>query len=311
MKRRSRQWTKGKLLKEPQKHPILTLWDNPEILKIMKRRGEEGLHFNDMRFLLCKDFKQIKRPPADWKSFSANKLKKTRIYNDYTILQKDLTKLCEIGFLKKEARGYYIHVERPMMRYIRDIDLSGKNLIGTTDECDILATDEITLSDDLGIECEILFKRIMDARGNSFKHKILNFWKDVDSSKLDIQQKVLLRSELYPFTSNDILKKFIRKECQITTKKGKETLDIPPFRKRDAEKLSKYIDATKKHSNNLGNYSVKYAMGMYTYPNIFTEDYIAKKGPDFKDELELYIKKVNDLLVEFSKPCYVLLAPKQ
>jgi hypothetical protein len=220
-------------------------------------------------------------------------------------------KLCEIGFLKKEARGYYIHVERPVMRYIRDIDLSGKNLIGSTDECDILATDDIELSEDLGIECEMLFKRIMDTRGKSFKHKIQNFWKEVDSSKLDIQQKIMLRSDLFPFTSNDILRKFIKKECQITTKKGRENLDIPPFMKRDAQKLGKFIEATKKYSKNLGNYSVKYAMGMYTYPNIFTEEYIAKKGPDFKDELELYHKKLNDLLVEFSKPCYVLLAPKQ
>lgn len=311
MKRRQRKWTKGKLLREPQKHPILALWERPEILKIMNIRGEEGLHFNDMRYLLCKDFGQIKRPPKEWSVFSEKALKGMKEYNDYTILQKDLTKLCDIGFLRKESRGYYARVERPVMRYIQDFSLLGRNLIGSTEQCDVVATEAIELTEDVEIECETLFKRIMDSRAQTFESNILDFWNKVDSSQLDIQQKILLRSELYPFTRNEQLKKLIKKRCLITTVRGKESFDIPPFRRRNAEKLKKFIDLTRKHSKALGNYAVKYAIGMYSYPNIFTEDYIAKKGKDFKNELEPYIKRLQVLLSEFTRPCYVLLAPRE
>jgi hypothetical protein len=132
MKRRERKWTKGKLLKEPEKHPVLGLWGAKEVQLILKKRGEKGLHFNDLRFLLCKDYDLIKIPPKDWIAFSQEKLKKMREYNDYTILQKDLTKLCEIGFLRKEARGYYIHVESPVIRYIQDFNVAGRNLVGSS-----------------------------------------------------------------------------------------------------------------------------------------------------------------------------------
>lgn len=311
MKRRQRKWTKGKLLKEPEEHPILALWDSPEALEVIGKRGEDGLHFNDMRYLLCKDFKQIKRHPEEWKVFSDEKLKKMRVYNDYTILQKDLTKLTDIGFLRKEARGYYVHVDKPVLRYIRDITMSGRNLIGSTEECDILATDAIELTKSLQVDSEELFKRILEARAQSFKPKIMSFWKEVNSSKLDIQQKILLRGELYPFTSSEILKRLIKKRCLITTKKGKEAYDISPFRKRNAEKLRRLINITKKHSEHLGDYAVKYAMGMYSYPHIFTEKYIAKKGTDFMDEIQPYMQKLKKILSDFGKPCYVLLAPKR
>ncbi len=311
MKRRQRKWTKGKLLKEPQKHPILALWERPEILKITTKRGEKGLHFNDMRYLLCKDFERIKRPPKEWKVFSDKALKEMREYNDYTILQKDLTKLCDIGFLKKEARGYYSRVDSPVMQYIQDINLSGRNLIGSTDECDIVATEAIELTEDVEGECETLFKRIMDSRAKTFESKILNFWKKVDSSRLDVQQKILLRGELYPFTRNEHLKKLIKKECRITTKRGKESFNISPFRKRNAKKLKKFIDVTKRHSKPLGNYAVKYAMGMYSYPNIFTEEYITKKGRAFQAEIEHYVKQLQVMILDYDKPCYVLLAPRR
>jgi hypothetical protein len=310
MKRRERKWTKGKLLKDPQKHPILGLWDIPEAKKIMEKRGEKGLHFNDMRYLLCKDFKHIKRPPKEWDIITAKILREMREYNDYTILQKDLTKLVEIGFLKKEARGYYTHVERPVMRYIRDFNFSGRNLIGSSHEVDIVATEDVELPEDVEIEGENLFKRITYSRDMAFESQVLEFWNKVDSSKLDIQQKILLRSELYPFTKNQHLKKIIKKKCLITTKKGREFFDISPFRKRTAEKLKKFIDITKKHSKSLGNYAVKYAMGMYSYPNIFTEEYISKKGKNFREELEPFMKQVKTIHIEFEKPFYVLLAPK-
>jgi predicted transcriptional regulator len=311
MKRRERKWTKRKLLKEPRKHPILSLWERPEVQKITNKRGEKGLHFNDMRYLLCRDFKLIKRPPKEWKVFSDKELKAMREYNDYTILQKDLTKLCDIGFLRKESRGYYSRVGRPVIKYIQDFSSSGRNLIGSTENCDIVATDDIELTEDVEKQCEDLFKNIMDSKALTFESKILDFWDKVDSSRLDIQQKILLRSDLYPFTRNEILKKLIKKECLITTKRGKESFDISPFRKRKAAKLKKFINITKKHSKSLGNYDVKYAMGMYSYPNIFTEDYITKKGKDFKGELEPYIRQLQTILLEFEKPCYVLLAPRR
>jgi hypothetical protein len=310
MKRRQRKWTKGKLLKEPQKHPILGLWASPEVKKVMKKRGEEGLHFNDMRYLLCKDFKLIKKPPKEWSVFSNEVLKRIREYNDYTILQKDLTKLCEIGFLKKESRGYYTQLETPMMRYIQDLNLASRNLIGSADECDIVATENIVLPDEVENECGAVFRKIMAARAETFKVKILNFWSRVDSSKLDIQQKILLKSELFPFTQDEQLKKFIKKQCLITTKKGKESFDVPPFKKRNAEKMRTFIDITKKHSRALGINAVRYAMGMYTYPNIFTEKYISEKGTDFSEEMEPYIGILKDMFLEFTKPCYVLLAPR-
>lgn len=311
MKRRERKWTKGKLLREPQKHPILGLWEKPEINKIMNKRGEKGLHFNDMRYLLCKDFKLIKRPSKEWGIFSGKALKKMREYNDYTILQKDLTKLCDFGLLRKESRGYYSRVARPVMRYVQDFTFSGRNLIGSTRECDIVATDDIELIGDVESDCETLYGKIMKSRALTFESKILNFWDKVDSSKLDIQQKILLKSELYPFTRNERLKKLIKKECLVTTKRGKESFDISPFRKRNAQKLKKFVDLTKRHSKQLGNYAVKYAMGMYSYPNIFTEDYIKKKGTNFKDGLGPYTRELQAMLLEFEKPCYVLLAPRR
>ena len=151
----------------------------------------------------------------------------------------------------------------------------------------------------------------MGQRAKIFEPRILEFWKKVDSSKLDIQQKIFLKSELYPFTRDERLKKVIKRQCLITTKKGRESYDIPPFRKRNAEKLKKSIDTAKKHSKALKHYIVKYAMGMYSYPNIFTEEYIVKKGSNFSDELEPYIRSLHSIIFEFTKPCYVLLAPKR
>lgn len=311
MKRRQRKWTKGKLLTEPQKHPILALFYIPEVQRIIKKRGEEGLHFNDMRYLLCKDFRQIKKPPSEWNTLASKLRDKMREYNDYTILQKDLTKLCEIGFLKKESRGYYTHVEIPVMRYIQDINFSGRDFIGSSDECDIIATEAFDVTEDVEFECGLLFQKIMSHRASSFEDNILDFWSKVNSSRLDIQQKILLRSELYPFTRDDHLKKVIKRKCLVTTKKGKELYDIPPFRKRNAQKLRTFIDKAKKHSKVLGDYTVKYAIGMYTYPQIFTEDYIKKKGRDFLDDIELHQGRLEEMILEFNKPCYVLLAPRK
>ena len=311
MKRRERKWTKGKLLSEPQKHPILALFYMPEVQKVIRNRGEKGLHFNDMRYLLCKDFDQIKKPPAEWSTLAGKIRGKMREYNDYTILQKDLTKLCEIGFLKKESRGYYIHVEIPVMRYIQDINFSGRDFIGSSDECDIIATEAFDVTEDVEFECGLLFQKIMSFRAATFEDRIIDLWSKVDSSKLDIQQKILLRGELYPFTRDDHLKKTIKRKCLVTTPKGKESYDIPPFRKRNAEKLRTFIDRAKKHSKSLGDYTVKYAIGMYTYPHLFTEDYIEKKGNDFLDDMELHKERLDELLLEFNKPCYVLLAPRK
>jgi hypothetical protein len=310
MKRRERKWTKGKLLSEPEKHPVLALWAQPEVNSVMKKRREDGLHFNDMRFLLCKDYKQIKIPPKGWELFSVATLKKMREYNDYTILQKDLTKLCEIGFLKKASRGFYTHVESPVMRYIQDFSAAGRHLIGSTKGCDVVATEAFEISDDLEKRCGVLYSEIMEFRAPNFKDRILDFWKKVDSSKLDLQQKIILRNEMYPFTQNESLKKLIRKECLITTKKGKENFDVSPFKKRNAEKLKKIIDKIKRQSKHLGNHSVTYAIGMYSYPNLFTEEYIIKKGTKFLDEMEIYQTKLQSLLIEYAKPCYVLFAPK-
>jgi hypothetical protein len=310
MKRRERKWTKGKLLKEPEKHPVLGLWATSEAQTVMKKRGEKGLHFNDLRFLLCKDYDMIKIPPKGWDTISRNRLNTMREYNDYTILQKDLTKLCEIGFLRKVARGFYTHVESPVIRYIQDFNVAGRNLVGTSKGCDIVATEAFELTPDLEKRTGFLFSEIMEYRAKNFETKIIDFWSRVDSSKLDIQQKIILRNELYPFTQSDSLKKFIRKECQITTDKGKETFDISPFKKRNAEKLKLLIDKTKKHSDALGNYTVPYAIGMYSYPNIFTEGYISKKGSAFLEGMEIHKKKLQSIIVDFEKPCYILLAPK-
>ncbi len=311
MKRRERKWTRGKLLTEPQKHPILALFYMPEVQKIITKRGEKGIHFNDMRYLLCKDYSQIKKPPSDWDILQDKTLDKMREYNDYTILQKDLTKLCEIGFLKKESRGYYTHVEIPVMRYIQDINFSGRDYIGSAEGCDIVATEAFDIDQEVETECGSLFKKIMAHRASTFEERILDFWSKVDSSKLDIPQKILLRGELYPFTQDEHLKKIIKRKCLVTTKKGKESFDIPPYRRRSAEKLRVFIDKTKDHSKNLGDYTVKYAIGMYTYPHIFTETYIEKKGPDFLDDMDPFMIRLKDLISEYTKPCYILLAPRR
>jgi hypothetical protein len=234
-----------------------------------------------------------------------------REYNDYTILQKDITKLCDIGFLRKRSRGFYTHVERPVMRYIRDVNLSARNLVGSSEECDILASEAFELSEDVENECEYLLNKILEARASSFESKIRSFWNEVDSSKLDIQQKIILRGELYPFTRYERLKRLIKRECLITTERGKNAFDISPFKKRNTEKMRGLIEITKKYSKELGAHAVKYAMGMYSYPSTFTEDYIAKKGKDFKDELAPYFNRSQILLSEFAKPCYVVLAPRQ
>ena len=311
MKRRQRKWTRGKLLEEPGKHPILALWDRPEVQEVIKNRGEAGIHFNDMRFLLCRDFREIKRPAVEWDAFSKEELKKMREYNDYTMLQKDLSKLCDIGLLNKEARGYYEPAAEPLMHHIRDISTLGRNLIGSMGECDILATESIDLEYEVKTECERTFNDIMEARALSFKSRILDFWNDVDSSHLYIQKKILLRSELYPFTKNEALKRLVVKECLISTKKGKKVFFISPFKKRNAKRLKKLIDITKKHPDKLGGHAVTYAMGMYSYPNIFTEEYISEKGPDFVSEMESYMQRLQDLLLDFDSPCYVILAPKK
>jgi hypothetical protein len=311
MKRRERKWTKGKLLKEPEKHPVLSLWAQPVVVNLMKNRGENGLHFNDMRFLLCKDYKQIRIPPKGWGEFSDSSLKKMRVYNDYTILQKDLTKLCEIGFLRKESRGFYTHVESPVMRYIQEFNVASRSLVGSSRKCDIVATEAFDISEETEKRCDILYSDILEFRAKNFEARIIDFWKRVNSSKLDIQQKIVLRNELYPFTESERLKKLIKKECLITTKKGKEVFDVSPFKKRNAEKLKIHIDKIKKHSKFLGNYTVTYAIGMYSYPGTFTEDYIAKKGTKFLDEMEIFQTKLQSMLAEFAKPCYVLFAPKK
>jgi hypothetical protein len=311
MKRRQRKWTKGKLLQEPEKHPVLALWTNSHVQSILKKRGEKGLHFNDMRYLLCKDYKQIKIPPKDMDALSPEKLKKMREYNDYTILQKDLTKLCEIGFLKKVARGYYTHVESPVMRYIQDVNVVGRNLIGSSKNCDIVATEAFEISEDAEKQCGDVFTQIMEFRSHQFEPKIREFWARVDSSRLDIQQKIILRNDLYPFTQSDHLKKIIKKECLITTDKGKEAFDISPFKKRNAEKLKKLIDKTKKHSDILGNLTVAYSIGMYSYPNIFSEEYIKRKGKAFIDEMKIHKIRLQSILMDFTKPCYILFAPKE
>jgi hypothetical protein len=311
MKRRQRKWTKGKLLKEPEKHPVLALWTNPDIQGVLKKRGERGLHFNDRRYLLCKDFKQIKIPPKDMDLITSENLKRMREYNDYTILQKDLTKLCDIGFLKKEARGYYTHVESPVMRYIQDVNVVGRNLIGSSKSCDIVATEAFELSEDVEKHCGDIFSQIMEFRAIPFEPKIREFWGRVDSSKLDIQQKIILRNDLYPFTQSERLKKLIKKECLITTDKGKESFDISPFKKRNAEKLKKLIDRSKKYSDVLGNLTVAYAIGMYSYPDIFSEDYIKRKGKAFSKEMEIHKARLQTVMADFTKPCYVLFAPKE
>ncbi len=107
------------------------------------------------------------------------------------------------------------------------------------------------------------------------------------------------------------LKKLIKKECTLTTKKGKETFDVSPFKKRNAEKLKKQIDKIKKHSNYLGNYAVTYAIGMYSYPDIFTQQYIARKHEKFLNEMESYQTKLQSMLLEYAKPLYILFAPKE
>ncbi len=311
MKRRERKWTKKKLLIEPESHPILGLWSSPEISKILKKRGEKGLHFNDLRYLLCKDWKNIKRPPKDWVKFQGQTLRMMREYNDYTILQKDLTKLCEMGFLKKAARGYYIPVSGPVMQYIQDITFSGKSLIGSNDTCDIVATETFELPDEIETECGILFRRIMEAKAKSYESVISRYWKEVDSSKLDLQEKIILRSELYPLATNERLRRFLKRSCLITTERGKEAFDISPFRKRNAEKMKELIGLTDRYAEHLGVHAVKYALGMYTYPRIFTEKYLKTKGTAFKKELAPFMEKLKSLQLEVGKPCYVLLAPKQ
>jgi hypothetical protein len=311
MKRRERKWTKKKLLIEPESHPILGLWSSPEISKILKKRGEKGLHFNDLRYLLCKDWKDIKRPPKDWERFQGQTLRGMREYNDYTILQKDLTKLCDMGFLKKAARGYYTPVSGPVMQYIQDITFSGKSIIGTNTACDIVATEAFELPDDIETECGILFRRIMEARARSYESSILKLWKEVDSSKLDLQQKIILRNELYPLAANERLRRFFRRSCLVTTDRGRETFDISPFRKRNAEKMKGLIALTDRYSEHLGIHAVKYALGIYTFPKIFTEKYVQSKGTAFKKELVPFMEKLKSLQLELGKPCYVLLAPKQ
>ena len=311
MKRRERKWTKRKLLVEPESHPILGLWSIPEVTKVLKRRGENGLHFNDLRFLLCKDWKDIKRQPEDWGIIQNQNLRKMREYNDYTILQKDLTKLCDMGFLKKAARGYYTPVSGPVMQYIQDITFSGKSLIGSVEVCDIVSTETFELPEDVKTECGILFRRIMEARTKSYESAISNFWKVVNSSKLDLQQKIVLRSELYPLASNERLKRFFKKSILISTERGREAFEISPFRKRNAEKMKVLIGLTDKYAELLGVHAVKFALGMYTYPRIFTEKYIQTKGSAFKKELAPFMEKLKSLQLEVGKPCYVLLAPKQ
>jgi hypothetical protein len=311
MKRRHRTWTKGRLLEDPQKHPILALWDRPEVVSIMKERGEDGLHFNDMRHLLCKDFNQIKRPSGDWNAISVKLLGQIRIYNNYTILQKDLTKLCEIGFLKKKARGYYEHVERPVMRYIRDLSLSGQNLVGSTEECDILASEDIDLDEEVEMECEKVYTSIQERRAHKFESRILTLWQDIDASDLDLPQKIVLKGELNPFTRSARLKKLIKRRCLVTTEKGKQSYEMPLFKKRHAGKLKACIDIANRYADSLGNLSVKFAVGMYTFPSIFNEDYIAKKGADFRGEMKPFFDRIITLIVEFENPCYILLAPRQ
>ncbi|UCF08045.1 MAG: hypothetical protein JSW28_10465 [Thermoplasmata archaeon] len=311
MTRRERKWTKRKLLVEPESHPILALWSEQKVVKVLKKRGESGLHFNDLRYLLCKDFRDIKRPPKGWGGFSSGDLDRMREYNDYTILQKDLTKLCDMGLLNKEARGYYTPMERPVMRYIQDITFSGKSLISSTAQCDIVATETFELPEDVELECDALFLQLMDARANAYRDEILDFWKDADASKLDLPQKIVLKSELYSLARSEELRRLIKKSCLVTSDKGKEPFDISPFRRRNAEKMRTFIVNSEKYAKQLGPHTVKFALGMYTYPKIFTEKYIKGKGTAFREELAPYMERLKGLQMEMGKPCYVLFAPKR
>lgn len=309
MARRERKWTKVKLLKTPEEHPVLKLWEKYQVRKVLEERGEEGLHFNDLRYMLCKDYAEIKKPPKKWDVFPPKILKRMREYNDYTILQKDLARLCNMGFLEKKARGYYTRVEIPLIEHFSKLSESKKMLIGSTDICEIISTDAIELEPELKQRCRDLYDDLMEQRNANFKDEILSFWRTIESSKLDVQQKILMRNELHPFTRNAFLKRVIKKGCLITVKKSKGSFEIPPYKKRDADKMRSLIDIVRKYEELLGIYAVKYAMGIYTYPNIFTEKYIKEKGVDFKKELKPFKDKLDSILKAFEKPSYVVFAP--
>jgi hypothetical protein len=216
-----------------------------------------------------------------------------------------------MGFLEKKARGYYERTERPLIDHFSQLNESKKILIGSTPNCDIMATDAIELTPELKQKSSELYEELMEIRNANLEDEILSFWKLIENSKLDPQQRIIMRNELHPFATNQYLRKVIKKNCLTTIGRIKSSYEISPNKKRDAGKMRKFIELVKKYEDYLGIYAVKYAMGMYTYPNIFTEKYIKGKGINFKKDLRPYKARLDSLLKTFENPGYIILAPSR
>ena len=128
--RRRREFTREETLA---RHPIMLLFDMPQVQTVLSWRREAGLHFRDLQFLLCKDpptgglpeepeecqrkaiclecrrFRRcVRERSVVWLNQISRSLRQQmRIYRNKANLAGDLGRLCSVGYLKKRARGYY------------------------------------------------------------------------------------------------------------------------------------------------------------------------------------------------------------
>ena len=309
MERRKRTWTKNKLLADPDGHPVLSVWKVPAYEAIFEDRDELGLFFNELRYLLSKDYSEIRNLPPSVLRLKKASLTKTREYNDYTILQKDLSRLCDLGYLKKEQRGYYVLVENPVAHHIKRLNEAAPTLIGAMKNVQVIATESLNLPEDSKKDVETLYSKLREEKAALIEPSLMEFWGGIDKSKLDLPQKIILKIRMEPLRKSPLLRRIIRRKLLITFNNGKRSYDIPASRRRNPEKLEQFIKIVQKHERLLGSFSTDFALGMYSYPDIFTEQYITKKGESLRDKLSVPLEQLSLILREYAKPLYIILSP--
>ncbi len=120
-------------------HPIVRLFDNSAIAEVLSLRGERGLRFSDMQYLLC-DEKPTTTPrncpkasscedcsmvdrclydlPGVWSTrFSEIDLESMKVYSRKAHLADDLSRLCDQDYLCRIKRGLYMLSRDAMRRY--------------------------------------------------------------------------------------------------------------------------------------------------------------------------------------------------
>lgn len=128
--RRGREFTTSETLAL---HPIVLLFNKPEVREVMSSRDEDDLRFSDLQYLLCQElpspsprdcpeltdcedcYKSKKCPSTklkDWdRRFSSEQLKEIRVYGRKSHLADNLRRLDDEGYIEKIRWGRYRLIE--------------------------------------------------------------------------------------------------------------------------------------------------------------------------------------------------------